>query len=201
MFPDIPLTDGNEIIGTPEHFEKSRVRFHGKRSRLIFHPGVRCIGANFDLHDLATIEIFAGVVLRGSLLAHHSCSIAIGENTRCNDNLNIRTAEGTRVTVGKNCLIARATIRSSDMHPIYDLVTDERLNPGEGVEIGDHVWMAQDVFITKGVKVGAGSVLAAFAVVTKDVPESSIAAGNPARVVRSGIRWDANLPLKSFRAP
>lgn len=201
MFTDISLSDGNEIIGTPDQFEKSRVRFHGKSSRLIFHDGVQCIGANFDLHDLATIEIFSGVLLRGSLLAHHGCTITIGEKTRCNDNLNIRAAEGTRVSLGKNCLIARATIRSSDMHPIYDLATDVRLNPGSGVEIGDHVWLAQDVFVTKGVKVGSGSVLAAFAIVTTDVPESSVVAGNPARVVRTGIRWDPNLPLERFRAP
>lgn len=201
MFDEIPLRDGNEIIGRPAEYERCRIRFLGKESKLIIHPGVKCYGANFDLHDRATIELFPRVLLRGSLLAHHGCTISIGENTRCNDNLNIRTAEGTRVSLGKNCLIARATIRSSDMHPIYDLASGERLNPGRSVEIGDHVWMAQDAFIVKGVKVGSGSVLAAYAVVTKDVPESCIVAGNPARVVRTGIRWDSNLPLDEFRAP
>lgn len=50
--------------------------------------------------------------------------------------------------------------------------------------IEDNVWIGRDVRIMKGVKIGKGSIIALGAVVTKDVPEYSIAAGNPAVVVK-----------------
>jgi galactoside O-acetyltransferase len=52
------------------------------------------------------------------------------------------------------------------------------------VIIGDKVWIGFGATVLKGVKVGAGAVIGAGAVVTKDVPEYTVVAGNPARVVR-----------------
>ena len=52
------------------------------------------------------------------------------------------------------------------------------------VVIGDNVWIGTNSIILKGVHIGQGSVVAAGAVVTSNVPECSIVAGNPARVVR-----------------
>lgn len=52
------------------------------------------------------------------------------------------------------------------------------------VTIGDNVWIGANAIILKGVKIGSGSIISAGAVVTKDVPENCIAAGNPAKVVK-----------------
>jgi acetyltransferase-like isoleucine patch superfamily enzyme len=52
------------------------------------------------------------------------------------------------------------------------------------VVIGDNVWIGANVIILKGVQIGSGSVLAAGAVVTKDVPARCVVAGNPAKVVK-----------------
>ena len=57
----------------------------------------------------------------------------------------------------------------------------------QGVTIEDDVWIGRRVIILPGVRVGRGSVLAAGAVVTKDVPDFTIVAGNPAKVVKSRI--------------
>ena len=53
------------------------------------------------------------------------------------------------------------------------------------VIIGDNVWIGANAMIMKGVQIGSGSIIAASAVVTKDVPENCIVAGNPARVVKT----------------
>ncbi|MDF2550111.1 MAG: vatB [Chlamydiales bacterium] len=50
--------------------------------------------------------------------------------------------------------------------------------------VGNDVWFGYDSFILPGVKIGHGSIIAARAVVTKDVPPYSVVAGNPGRVVK-----------------
>ena len=54
----------------------------------------------------------------------------------------------------------------------------------EKVIIGDGVWIGTSVIVLKGVKIGKGAVVAAGSVVTKDVPEYAVVAGNPARVLK-----------------
>ena len=53
------------------------------------------------------------------------------------------------------------------------------------VMIGDGTWLGHNVTVTAGVSIGRGAVIAAGAVVTRDVPPYSLAVGIPARVVRS----------------
>ena len=66
---------------------------------------------------------------------------------------------------------------------------DHGFNDSKGdVEIGSDVWLAQGSTILSGVKIGHGAIVAAEAVVTKDVPPYAIVAGNPARIVR--FRFD-----------
>jgi len=79
------------------------------------------------------------------------------------------------------------------MHPIFDLSTKERINRAADVSIGDHVWLGQDAYIGKGAVVGSGSVVGANSVVTKTVPENSVCAGNPARVIKTNIYWEKRL--------
>ncbi len=55
------------------------------------------------------------------------------------------------------------------------------------VIIGDDVWIGTRAIIMPGVHIGRGAILGAAAVVTKDVPDYAIAAGNPARVIRSRL--------------
>jgi hypothetical protein len=60
----------------------------------------------------------------------------------------------------------------------------------KGIEIGDDVWIGSHVVILDGVRVGSHSVLAASAVVTKDVPEGAVVGGNPARFMRWRVEPD-----------
>lgn len=90
------------------------------------------------------------------------------------------------IEIGKSCSISdNVCIADSDSHVINGCV--ERMKAP--VIIEDHVWIGKNVTILKGVTIGTGAVIGAGSVVTKSVPAYSIAAGNPARVVRENITW------------
>lgn len=89
---------------------------------------------------------------------------------------------GNNCTVGANCIII-----DSDAHPIDYL--SRRNNGGCNVKskpivIGDDAWIGTNVIILKGVHIGKRSIIGAGSVVTKDVPENAVAAGNPCKVLR-----------------
>lgn len=58
-----------------------------------------------------------------------------------------------------------------------------------GVKIGNKVWIATNALILPGVSIGDGAIVAAGAVVTKDVPAKCMVAGVPARVVKENVEW------------
>ncbi|SHI73322.1 transferase hexapeptide (six repeat-containing protein) [Roseomonas rosea] len=101
-------------------------------------------------------------------------------------------AEGPEgaVLVGDDAMFATGiTIRTSDSHGIVDLATREQVNAPEPVVVGPHVWLGQDSLLMKGVTIGAGSIVAGRAVVTRPVPPRALAAGVPARVLRENVSW------------
>lgn len=94
-----------------------------------------------------------------------------------------RISASDEITIGNGVMLANgAYITDSDWHTIYDrTVRDERATP---VTIGDNVWLGDHATVLKGVTIGENSVVAARAVVTKDVPANVVVAGNPAKVVK-----------------
>jgi len=110
--------------------------------------------------------------------------VAIGEQTGINPFCVLYGAGGLHI--GSHVLVAAHTVLIPSNHrfdrldvPITMQGTDER-----GITIGDDVWLGTRVTVLDGVKVGAGAVVAAGAVVTHDVPPGAVVAGVPARVLR-----------------
>ncbi|MBR9805091.1 acyltransferase [bacterium] len=113
---------------------------------------------------------------------NESGEIHIGDYVIISPAVRISAAESIRI--GDNCMLANGVyITDSDWHGVYDRVSyDEAAKP---VVLEDNVWLGDRVTVLKGVKIGRNSIVAAGAVVTKDIPENVIAAGNPACVVKN----------------
>lgn len=111
--------------------------------------------------------------------------IEVGERTEFNNNLLLKS-EGAGIRVGRDGLFgADVEIFDSDFHdldPSRRHAGTQRMAP---VEIGDNVFVGMGVKILKGVTIGSDSVIGAGAVVASSIPAGVVAAGNPARVVRS----------------
>jgi len=74
----------------------------------------------------------------------------------------------------------------SGTHPLDPAVRDGTRGPelGKEIHIGEDCWIAGNVSILPGITIGKGSVVGAGSVVTKDVPDFTVVAGNPARIIR-----------------
>ena len=94
------------------------------------------------------------------------------------------------ITIGDHCLLAGGIIiQDNNGHPLdpqsrkaNQPVSDDEVHP---VIIKDGAWIGRRVMILKGVTVGENSVVGAGAVITKDIPDNAVAAGNPAKVIKS----------------
>jgi acetyltransferase-like isoleucine patch superfamily enzyme len=114
------------------------------------------------------------------LAAGPGAVIEIGERCYINSGVSIGAQE--RVNIGKNCAIGNySLIMDSDFHSL-----DDHTKPGIAapVVLEDDVWLGARVTVLKGVRIGRGAVVAAGAVVTRDVPPCALVAGVPARVIR-----------------
>lgn len=111
----------------------------------------------------------------------YGSNIELGE--RVFFNFNCVVLDVCRVRIGDFTLIGPAVQIYTPMHP-FDAERRRREEYGKPVEIGSDVWIGGGAIILPGVNVGSRSVIGAGSVVTRDIPESVFAAGNPCRVVR-----------------
>ena len=139
--------------------------------------------SNLDhVHISNNVFIHAGLVLR--LLG--DCQLFVGENTYIGPYSHISGSQG-RIIIGKKVLIANHVFISTAYHKYEDVTTpvkDQGYEPKGNVIIGDGCWIGEGACIMPGVKVGRNSVIGANSVVTHDIPQYSVAAGSPARIIR-----------------
>ena len=122
---------------------------------------------------------------------NNSKVLKFGDNVQINDFVHIAAAKN--VEIGNNVLIASKIFISDICHGEYadiENMSDPNEHPNDRklsakpVIIHDDVWIGEMVSILPGVEIGKGSIIGANSVVTKSIPEYSIAAGNPAKVIK-----------------
>lgn len=137
--------------------------------------------------------------IHGTLSACSNGMISIGKYSQLGPGSTVRSVNSVRI--GDYCAIStNVIITDNNSHPVnpYDRLILQTTPMGSRLRswsfsdnapiiIGNNCWIGENSRICKGVVIGDGAVIAANSVVTKDVPSNSIAAGNPARIVRTDI--------------
>ena len=137
------------------------------------------------VHNAGSIVLGERVRIRGSHVAVELASLSggklkIGSRTFINSGVSICAQQS--ITIGKNCAIGNySLIMDTDFHDANDHTQPSVAQP---VVIEDDVWLAARVTILKGVRIGRGSVVAAGAVVTRDVSPFTLVGGVPAKFIR-----------------
>ena len=142
------------------------------------------------------IELGDNVTLYGTLSSQSHGKIVMGDNTRLGYGSIIRCVD--KVVVGPYTAIAdNVIITDNGSHPIDPVFRRKmKLAPLDGdmrmwkhsehapIIIGENVWVGENSRIQRGVTIGDNAIIAAGAIVTKDVPANSIVAGTPATVIK-----------------
>ncbi|MGL6101471.1 MAG: DapH/DapD/GlmU-related protein [Fusobacteriaceae bacterium] len=127
-------------------------------------------------------------------------SIVIGNNVQINDNVHITGMQ--QVIIKDNVLIASRVYISDCTHGEYrkgeislpNEIVSERKLKSKPVLIEENVWLGEGVCVLPGVTIGKNSIIGANSVVTKDIPENSIAVGIPAIIIKkfniANGRWE-----------
>ena len=150
--------------------------YKGKQSLIRLRTRIDVFPFNkFSLGSWSTIEDF-------SCINNGVGAVIIGDHTR----IGISNTIIGPVVIGNNINIAQNVVISGLNHGYEDIFTAPRLQKctTSTICIDDDCWIGANSVITAGVHIGRHCVIAAGSVVTKSVPEYSIVAGNPAKVIK-----------------
>lgn len=116
--------------------------------------------------------------------------IEIGKNFFANYNCTI--IDTGRVKIGDNCQFAPNVGIYTAGHPVHPATRNTLYEYGFDITIGDNVWIGANTVVLPGVTIGSNTVIGAGSVVNRSIPEWSVAAGNPCRVIRQITEADRN---------
>ena len=127
-------------------------------------------------------SINGSIIVTPPFYCDYGTNITVGKNFYSNYNLTI--LDGNAVTFGDNVFIAPNCVFSTAGHPIDVAQRNQGLEIALPITVGDNVWFGAGVIVLPGVTIGSNTVIGAGSVVTRDIPDNVVAAGNPCRVLR-----------------
>lgn len=123
-----------------------------------------------------------GAFINPPFYCDYGFHIEVGKNFFANYNCTI--LDVGKVTIGDNCQMAPNVAIYTAGHPVHPDSRNSAYEYGIEVTIGDNCWIGGNSVVCPGVHIGNNVIIGAGSVVTKDVPDWSIAAGNPCKVIR-----------------
>lgn len=121
----------------------------------------------------------------------YGSKIEVGKNFFANYNCTM--IDVAPIRIGDNVMLAPNVAIYTAGHPVHPDTRNTLYEYGIEITIGDNVWIGGNTVICPGVHIGSNTVIGAGSVVTRDIPEWVIAAGNPCRVIRKITEADRRL--------
>lgn len=150
--------------------------------------------ADFDGISALVKKLFGssdGAFLNPPFYCDYGSHIHVGKNFFANYNCTI--IDVAKVIIGDYCQMAPNVAIYTAGHPVYPDTRNSGYEYGKEVRIGNNVWIGGNTVICPGVTVGNNCVIGAGSVVTRDIPDWTVAAGNPCRVIRSITEADRRM--------
>ncbi|WP_370773598.1 maltose acetyltransferase domain-containing protein [Faecalibacillus intestinalis] len=123
------------------------------------------------------------LVLLSPFTADYGKNIKLGKNVFV--NINNYFMDGASIEIGDHVFIGPSCGFYTANHPLNYTRRNQGLERALPIKVGNNCWFGANVSVMPGVTIGAGCVIAAGAVVTKNMPENSLIAGVPAKVIKT----------------
>ena len=147
------------------------------------------------LYRLAGVKLAPKVVFLGpTIILPPSGAGRLAIGTRSFISTNVRFSGDAGITIGSFAQIAANVCFETASHEVDFAPGHARVTVQKPIVVGDHVWIGMNAIILPGVTIGRGAVIAAGAVVSKDVPPMTVVGGVPAKP----LRQVAELPLPGY---
>lgn len=153
--------------------------------------------SDFDAINKIVKELLGkseGAFINPPFYCDYGFHIEVGKNFFANYNCTI--IDVAKVKIGDNCQFAPNVSIYTAGHPIHPESRNTIYEYGIEVTIGDNVWIGGNTVIVPGVHIGSNTVIGAGSVVTKDIPDWVVAAGNPCKVIRKITEEDRKFYYK-----
>lgn len=123
--------------------------------------------------------------------------VYIGKDTTFESTSIMTYNSNSSIEIGERCMFSYGiTLYNTDGHPIFDAASGNIINSVRKLQIGNHVWIGANVTILKNTVINDDCIVGMGSVVNShyaSVPNSkSIITGNPAKIIKSNVVWDAN---------
>lgn len=128
-------------------------------------------------------DINRSAVINAHVTIAGRANLTVGARTFLNEGIYLDLSE--QITIGKDCAIGHQVLFTTATHQLAK--AGRRAGPAvvRPIVVGDGTWIGSRATILPGVTIGSGSVVGSGAVVTSDIPNNSVYAGVPARLIRA----------------
>jgi putative colanic acid biosynthesis acetyltransferase WcaF len=137
-------------------------------------------------------EVGSDVLVRPSVRVTYPWKLKIGNHSWIGDNVELYTLGA--ITIGNNAVVSQGSYLCTGTHDYRDLAFKIVARP---IVVEDEAWIAAQVFVSPGIRIGRGAVVGARSLVLADVPDGAVAMGHPATV--RGSRISVNIEQADTR--
>ncbi|MEH6407553.1 MAG: acyltransferase [Leeuwenhoekiella sp.] len=197
------------VFPTNQLFHKYKIIFYGnvkvrisRLSKISLENGNLHFnkGTNFNEPFPSMLEMYKNsqLIVKNDFVIKPGSHIIITEGAKLilgsgyiNRNVQIKCYK--KIQIGENVAISEnVTFWDSDAHTILnntDQISEKSKEKTVPIVVGDNVWIGTNAIILKGVTIGDGAIIAAGAVVNKNVPPGSLVGGVPAKIIKNDVTW------------
>ncbi|EKQ82537.1 transferase hexapeptide repeat protein [Leptospira kirschneri serovar Grippotyphosa str. Moskva] len=168
-------------------------RLGSKLRYFYFSKRLKKIGDNVHFHHGVEIDCFENISIGENcgvgafaFFSAFGGEIRIGNEVFLNRNVHINASIGGIIDIGDRCLIGPNVVFRTANHNFdsIELPIQKQGHKIDNIILETDVWVASNVVLVGGIRIGKGSVIAAGSVVTKDIPSYSVVGGVPAKIIK-----------------
>lgn len=166
-----------------------------EEARILAHQFNLCFPADYEKRAQILKKLFSDdsaeePYMEPPIFFDYGRNTTVGKNFYANTDCTI--LDVAPVKIGDNCMFAPHVSLYTASHPIHHERRNLGYEFGKPITLGDNVWLGGNVVVGPGVTIGDNAVIGAGSVVVKDIPANCVAAGNPAKVIKTITDEDKN---------